>query len=183
MHPPFSLLAAKKTGRARSKRNRFYVAKPAARLGCLFAACGSCWLEVPTESISLLPGALDRFPRRTVPPHFEVRVLVRVVEERSVLLVSLSLSRCWWGEFLGSFLSRGMKSRIRGPAGPLGLAVLRGCGGNFGIPPRFWRGLGRCLCAKDISPSIPAPGSGANYPINGVKQKQKCWHFRRFGLK
>jgi len=40
----------------------------------------------------------------------------------------------------------------RGGAVAPPLCVVRGCGGEIETPPRFWRGMGRCLFAKDITP-------------------------------
>ena len=55
---------------------------------------------------------------------------------QSVPLVPLPLP--WRKEALPNLCFRGMKSRIRGPAGPLGLAVLRGSGGKS-PKRRQWR--------------------------------------------
>jgi len=80
---------------------------------------------------------------------------------QSVPLVPLPLP--WRKEALPNLCFRGMKSRIRGPAGPLGLAVLRGSGGNFGIPPGFSFGVwGTCSFQKRKPPTSPdAIGNGA----------------------
>ena len=72
--PPLFFVLPKKSRRARWKRKRFMCRKAGGPLRAAFLlGCGSCWLEVPTESRTLLLGALHRSDGTTLSPQVEPR--------------------------------------------------------------------------------------------------------------
>ena len=72
LNPHFLFEASKRKRPFTVKRKDAFAANSAS-LGCLFACCGSCWLEMPTESGSLLPSALHRSDGTSLSPQVELR--------------------------------------------------------------------------------------------------------------
>jgi len=136
MHPPFSLLAPKKTGRARSKRNRLgrQMALPP------FAANTRARERDPSENFGFSVG------REQKPGNFiGVQPREPELQERAKPDLPCFSFRCrcrpsGWG------IQRG------GTAVPP-LCVVRGCGGEVETPPHFSsRGLGTVLFSKENGP-------------------------------
>ena len=74
--PPFSLGCAQRKPRRPVKRKALLCRKAGGPLRAAFLlGCGGCWLEVPPESGSLLPGALYPLLRGGTSPHLAAWVL------------------------------------------------------------------------------------------------------------
>ena len=101
LYPPLSLSCQRKSAVHRGERNRF-LPQILALAGIGLLCYGSCWLGVPTESGTLLLGALHRSDGTTLSPQVDLRRKFRVVDVHPVLLPTalsapLSAARAVWG--------------------------------------------------------------------------------------
>ena len=130
---------------------------------------GSGWLEVPTESISPLPGAPDSAGRTALPPQSELRRKFGEVGVWSLLLpsaLSASLSAA-------GFKDPGDEVQNKGARRPPWSGRFKGVWGEFRNPPTFLEGFGEVSLRQRHLPEYPCTGFRCKLPCHRSEAETK----------